>query len=175
MECPQNQQVVSGFRRLLPIFPLKMTLLACTVLTRFGIYQFGCRNQSQFHLAAECAATCCRTLGICDVDASIAAAFLCSWLGFRAPSTTRKTEAFALLAIPSISCIRLTCFVGKNEVLVPDDKLKKYMWPYSVVGLSAFTLAFCFGGADLAFVVFERGLRKYLVLETCWTVCWVNV
>ena len=36
---------------------------------------------------------------------------------------------------------------------------------YSVVGLSAFTLAFCFGCADLAFVLFERGLRKYLVLE----------
>ena len=78
------------------------------------------------HLAAECAATCCRTLGICDVDASIAAASCAR--GLASSPEYDKERRRCIASDTEYQLYTSNMFPGKNEVLVPDDKLKKYMW-----------------------------------------------
>ena len=78
------------------------------------------------HLAAECAATCCSALGICDVDASIAAASCAR--GLASCPEYNKERRRCIASDTEYQLYTSNMFRGKNEVLVPDDKLKKYMW-----------------------------------------------
>lgn len=78
------------------------------------------------HLAAECAATCCSALGSCDVDASIAAASCAR--GLASCPEYNKERRRCIASDTEYQLYTSNMFRGKNEVLVPDDKLKKYMW-----------------------------------------------
>ena len=76
-------------------------------------------------LAAECAATCCGALGICDFDASIAAASCAR--GLASCPEYNKERRRCIASNTEYQLYASNMFRGKNEVLVPDDKLKKYM------------------------------------------------
>ena len=62
------------FRRLLPIFSIKDDIIGMHRVDKVWDLPVRLSQPESVHLAAECAATCCSALGICDVDASIAAA-----------------------------------------------------------------------------------------------------
>ena len=114
-------------------------------------------------LAAECAASCCSALGIRDVDASIAAASCAR--GLASCPEYNKERRRCVASDTEYQSYASNMFRGKHEVLVPDDKLKKYMWLVPLWVYQHLLWHFALVARDLAFVLFERGLRKYLVLE----------